>query len=233
LGKPVLVTGSQIPLQEIRNDAQNNLITALVLADRYPLAEVCLYFNGRLLRGNRSKKIRADAFDAFDSPNYPWLGEVGIRIDIHREQLLADPGPARFELPDYDRHPVAVLKLFPGLCADWLARLLAPPLAGLVLESYGVGNAPDRTPGLLEVLEQACARGLVVLNVSQCLEGRVEPGDYATGAALERVGVSNGLDLTTEAALAKLHHLLALDLRPDEIRAALGRSLCGECTPVD
>jgi len=231
LQKPVLVTGSQIPLQEIRNDAQNNLITALLLADRYPVAEVCLYFNGRLLRGNRARKLKADSFDAFDSPNYPWLGEVGIKIDIHRDRLLGDAGPECFQVPEVDGfREVALLKLFPGLTADWLDRLLAPPLAGLVLESYGVGNAPDRIPGLLAAIERATTRGLVVLNVSQCLEGWVDPAGYATGSALAGVGACCGFDLTPEAALAKLHHLLALGLSPEAVRTELSRSLCGECT---
>lgn len=231
LAKPVIVTGSQIPLRELRNDAQNNLITALILAAQYPVPEVCLYFNGRLLRGNRATKLKADSLDAFDSPNFPRLGDVGIHISLRRELLLPAATP-HFQLPDAyaDDGRVAVLKLFPGLSAGLLMRLLEPPLQGLVLEAYGVGNAPDQDSDLLAALRAASERGLTTVVVSQCLEGRVDLSSYAAGAALAATGAVSGYDLTTEAALTKLHHLTALGLSPAAIRTALGRSLCGECT---
>ena len=232
LGKPVLVTGSQIPLLEVRNDAQNNLITALLLAARYPVPEVCIYFNGRLLRGNRAVKVAADRFDAFDSPNLPWLGEVGIKIEIHRQRLLGERGSPDFQLPDYKDCPVAVAQVFPGMTADWLERILSPPLDGLVLACYGVGNAPERYPGLLETLKAATGRGVVVVAVSQCREGRVDLSSYAAGSALGEAGVIGALDMTLEAAFAKLHHLLALKLHPDRVRSLMQQDLCGECTPV-
>ncbi len=232
LGKPVILTGSQIPLRELRNDAHNNLLTALLLAARHPVPEVCLYFNGRLLRGNRASKLKADGFDAFISPNYPPLADIGIHIEIHQDRLHAWPGPEDFRLPAaYRDGEVAVLRLFPGISADWLERLLAPPLAGLVLGSYGVGNGPDQDAALLAVLRAATTRGVVIVNVTQCAYGRVDPAGYAAGLALAGAGLSSGLDLTTEAAFVKLHHLLAQGLEPDQVRAALARNLCGECTP--
>lgn len=233
LRKPVIVTGSQIPLREMRNDARNNLLTALILAVQYPVAEVSLYFNGRLMRGNRATKVQADGFDAFDSPNFPLLGRIGIRIDINSALQIRPPARESFELVEYDPERVVVLKLFPGFPARLLRDALAPPTAGAVLETYGVGNAPDDDPEFLAAMEEATARGVVVVNVSQCLEGGVAVGSYAAGAALTRAGVVSGLDMTTEAAFAKLHHLLALGWSAERIRSAMQDSLCGECTPTD
>jgi len=229
LAKPVIVTGSQIPLSEIRNDAANNLLTALILAADYPVPEVCLYFNGRLLRGNRATKIHATGFDAFDSPNYPWLGKIGVRIEIHRDALLAASAEPDFTLPEYQPGRVAIQRVYPGISPKLLDCVLQPPLAGLVLECYGVGNAPTRDKRLLATLSEACARGVVVVAVSQCAAGGVELGSYAAGAALGAIGVVPGADLTSEAAYTKLHHLLALNRSTDEIRATMPRPLCGEC----
>ena len=231
LTKPVIVTGSQIPLSELRNDAQDNLITALVLARHYPIAEVCLYFNGRLLRGNRSTKVKASGFDAFDSPNYPWLGQVGIHIEVKREITLEAAKQPRFELPEYGHQRVIPLRLFPGIDAALLQQLFSQPLDGLILQSFGVGNAPDREPAFLKTLEQAQQNGTVILNLSQCLQGRVDLNSYATGSALANTGVISGYDMTLEAAFSKLHHLLAQERDRDWVRQQLQQDLCGELTP--
>ena len=233
LTKPVIVTGSQIPLREMRNDARNNLMTALLLAARDPIPEVCLYFNGRLLRGNRATKLKGEALDAFDSPNYPPLAKVGIHIEINRAALLDRTGAEVFQIPQPADGQVAVLKVFPGLSSELLAKLLEPPLKGLILEAYGIGSAPIESPGFLATLAAATGRGVTVVAISQCIESRVDLSQYAVGMALARAGVLGGFDLTTEAAYAKLTHLLALGIGTEAVRGNMRLSWCGECSVPD
>jgi L-asparaginase len=230
LRKPVIITGSQIPLHEMRNDGHNNLLTALLLAANESLSEVCLYFNGRLLRGNRATKVKAEGLDAFDSPNYPELGRAGIHLEVDDTVLLRNREIEAFHLPNYDDGKVAVLRLFPGITSRFLSHLLEPPLQGLIMQSYGVGNAPVIQSGFLDVLSGAIARGVVVVNVSQCLQGRVDLGQYAAGSALINAGVISGLDMTTEAAVTKLNHLLAMGLARKDVCTSMTISWCGECT---
>lgn len=232
LQKPVIVTGSQIPLSELRNDALDNLITALVLARNHPVAEVCLYFSGRLLRGNRASKLKATGFDAFDSPNCPPLGQVGIHIEMDHS-LIRTPNPSgeSFELPHYNKR-IMPLRLYPGICGEDMRFLLQRPLDGLILESFGVGNAPDRDADLLKALQQAISGGLVVVNRSQCLYGRVDSSSYATGSALAKTGVVGAADMTLEATFTKLHHLLATQSDPERVRQLMATDLCGELTPA-
>ncbi|MCW8886459.1 MAG: asparaginase [Motiliproteus sp.] len=229
LKKPVIVTGSQIPLSELRNDAQDNLITALILAGHYVIPEVCLYFNGRLLRGNRATKVKSSGFDAFDSPNHPWLGKVGIHIEVDSSAVLTPASKqSGFNLKGYGKHRIVPIRLYPGIDAAFLKHLLKLPIDGLILQSYGVGNAPDRDTKFLQLLESTISQGTTVVNLSQCLYGRVEPSSYATGSALARTGVVNGYDMTLEAAFTKLHHLFALNLDHAEVRQQMETSLCGE-----
>jgi L-asparaginase len=229
--KPIIVTGSQIPLCEIRSDGRENLITGLLLAAESEMPEVCLFFGNRVLRGCRAVKISARGFDAFDSPNYPPLGLAGIDIAIHRERLWRpDAGGTWLHDGRLDATSVGALRLFPGISARVLENMLMPPIQGLVLEIYGVGNGPDQNPEFLAVLKRATDRGVVVVNCTQCLRGAVSMSDYATGAALAKAGVISGHDMTTEAALAKLYTLLSSDLPPAEIKRRMARSLCGELT---
>jgi L-asparaginase len=230
LNKPVILTGSQIPLVELRNDARENLITALLLAANYPIPEVCLYFGDKLLRGCRTVKVNAVGFDAFDSPNYPALGSVGVDIQIDWSAVRPTPMQPLEMPPAKLDATVGALRLFPGISARLLENVLQTPLQGLVLEAYGTGNAPDRDRALLETFARATERGVVIVDCTQCLRGAVKLNAYATGSALLRVGVISGADMTPIAALTKLHYLIGSGYAPDQVRALMQQDLCGELT---
>lgn len=227
LGKPVLFTGSQIPLDEVRSDGRENLITSMLIAAHETVPEVCLFFGNRLFRGNRVTKVSAVGFDAFESPNFPALGRVGVDIEIDRSRVRPAPVGRPVRRAEPQPVEVSVLRLFPGLSAAVVERALEAPVAGAVLETYGVGNAPE-DPALLAAIEAACGRGVVVVNCTQCLRGGVDMGDYATGGGLRRAGVVGGADMTTEAAVGKLYYLLGRGLDPDETRRLVTHDLRGE-----
>lgn len=228
LAKPVILTGSQIPLAEVRSDARENLITSLLLAAHYPLPEVCIYLSGQLLRGNRARKVSASGFDAFASPNAPPLGTVGVEIAIAWERVRPQPS-AEVALQPLGDVSVGALRLFPGITAGIVENLLRAPVRGMVLETYGAGNAPARDSALMGVLEAACARGVVIVNCTQCLRGSVMMS-YATGHALQQAGVVSGHDMTPEAALTKLFYLLSKGLPLKAIRQLVQQDLRGELT---
>lgn len=230
LGKPVVLTGSQIPLCRVRSDARDNLITALTLIAHEPIPEVCLCFGNRLLRGCRATKVDAAGFQAFDSPNYPDLGSIGVTIRVHKDALLpAQPAPVLKVQPLSDAN-VGALRLFPGIQAEFVANVLRSPVQGLVLETYGMGNGPSSDAALLDVLRAAHDRGVVMVNCTQCLRGQVDQGGYAAGAALAAAGVVSGMDMTVEAALTKLIYLFSTGCSVQEIRQRIPVNMRGELT---
>lgn len=231
LAKPVIITGSQIPLAEVRNDARNSLITSMLIAGEATIPEVCLYFGNKLLRGCRSTKVHADGLDAFDSPNYPPLGIVGVDVEIDATRVRQPLGSGKVFLSEPVREAmVGAFRLFPGLSPNLLRNVLQAPLEGLVLLAYGVGNGPDRDEALLHVIREATDRGVVIVACTQCVRGSVHLGEYATGAALARAGVISGFDMTTEAALCKLYYLFSTGRPTDEVRQMIREDLCGEVT---
>ncbi|KJS88177.1 MAG: cytoplasmic asparaginase I [Peptococcaceae bacterium BICA1-8] len=231
LNKPVIVTGSQIPICEVRNDARGNLITAILIAGNYNIPEVCLYFGDRLLRGNRTVKVSADELDAFNSPNYAPLGTVGVDIKINWDLMHWNKNE-KITIHEFAQHSIGTLRIFPGIRADVVENILKPPLEGVVLETYGAGNIPDQNEALIEVLQKACEQGLVIVACTQCLRGTVDLGAYQAGAVLEKVGVISGFDMTTEAALTKMYYLFSRGYKVEEIRKLMQINIAGELTPT-
>lgn len=227
LKKPVIVTGSQIPLAELRSDGQTNLLNSLFLAANYPIAEVCLFFNNKLFRGNRCSKVDADGFDAFDSPNYPSLIDVGIRIKMNAGQVSPTYDPEPLQIQPLTPQPVGLLRLYPGIMPELLNNVIRQPLKALVLQSYGVGNGPG-TPEILRQLSYASDNGIIIVNTTQCLKGRVDMAGYASGNQIAETGAISGFDMTMEACLTKLHFLLSQDLELEEIKTQMQTSLRGE-----
>jgi len=228
LQKPVILTGAQIPLCEVRNDARENLVTAMLIAGNFAIPEVCLCFGSKLLRGNRAIKVDAEGFDAFESPNFPPLGSLGIEIKINHDLVLQPAGrPKSLAVKPMKAPSVAVLRLFPGISADIVRNALQPPIEGLVLETYGVGNGPE-DPALIAELKAAVQRGVVIINCTQCIKGTVNMEDYATGSALAGAGVISGFDMTVEAALAKLAYLFSCKLPPEVVKEKMQTDLHGE-----
>ncbi len=234
LNKPVVITGSQLPLGVLRTDGRENLITAIEIAadkeDDTPIVpEVSIYFENRLMRANRTTKYNAENFNAFVSGNLPLLADVGIYIKYNKNIILK-PNFKKLKVHKSMGTNVAVLKLFPGINAKFVEAFFnIEGLKAVVIESFGSGNAPSES-WFLDSLETAISKGIILLNVTQCMTGSVEHGKYETSIKLDEIGVISGRDITTEAALTKLMYLIGEGYKRDVVISLLNTSLRGEVT---
>jgi L-asparaginase len=233
LRKPVIFTGSQLPIGLLRTDGRENLITAIEIAaateKNVPsVPEVCIYFDNNLTRGNRTTKVSAEHFDAFSSPNYPPLAEVGLHLRYFNNLIRFIPDYKELKVHRCFDNNVAVLKLFPGISRKLLRSVLGTEgLRGLIIETFGSGNAPTY-PWFIDELKQFIDRGGIILNVTQCHGGSVEMGMYETSREMLSIGVVGGSDLTSEASVTKLMHLLGRYSSREDVVESLKISLAGE-----
>ncbi len=227
LGKPVVLTGSQIPLCEVRSDGRDNLITSILIAADDYVHEVCLYFGGHLLRGNRSMKYSADGLIAFVSPNYPMLAEAGIEIRYNHKALLPKPA-GKLRLQPLKSYPIGVIKVFPGIQFSLFESIMTEELRGIVIETFGAGNIPGNGTALLPIIRRASEVGTILVVCSQCPQGTVYLGAYETSNALISTGAVSGYDITTEAAVAKLYYLFSCGYDSEMIKREMERNLRGE-----
>ena len=233
LSKPVIFTGSQLPIGDLRTDAKENLITAIQIAslrinDEPVVSEVCLYFEYKLYRGNRTTKINAEHFKAFTSPNYPELVESGVHLKLNPELFLPKNENEVLKVHKELDNNVAIIKMFPGISEVVLSAILnIPNLKGIVLETYGAGNAPTED-WFLNLLRKAITAGLHIINVTQCSGGSVSMGQYETSTGMKKIGVISGKDITTEAAITKLMYLLGQNIEPEDFKTIFETSLRGE-----
>ncbi|MGE0635053.1 MAG: asparaginase [Bacteroidia bacterium] len=234
LGKPVILTGSQLPVNVLRSDAQENIIVSIEIAaakekGKAKIPEVCVYFENHLYRGNRTYKHNAENFDAFNSSNYPELATAGVHIK-YNDGVIAKPPAKKLVVHQSLDTNIAIVKLFPGTNPAVLESIFnTKGLKAVVLETYGTGNAPtDNT--FLKPLEKAAKKGIILLNVTQCRAGAVQQGRYETSTELKKIGIISGADMTTETAVAKLMFLLGENYRVATIKKLLQQSLRGELT---
>ncbi|XP_061599837.1 60 kDa lysophospholipase isoform X2 [Cololabis saira] len=233
LGKPVILTGSQVPIYELRNDGRDNLLGALIIAGQFVIPEVCLYFYNKLYRANRVTKVDTGSFNAFSSPNLAPLATAEVDISINWDTVWRERTIAKFQVSTELNRNVGLLRLFPGITSASVKAFLQAPMQGVVLETYGSGNAPSNRPDLLAELKAATDAGVIIINCTQCLRGAVS-ASYATGKVLMDAGLIPGGDMTPEASLSKLSYVLAkkeLDLGAR--KAMMAQNLRGEMTSLE
>jgi len=233
LSKPVVLTGSQLPIGEIRTDAKENLITALEIAATKKdgmamVPEVCIYFDYQLFRGNRSVKYNSEKFEAFRSPNYPILAEAGVSLSFYANYIQVQPA-APLELQLTFNTNIAVLKLYPGITAITVQAITRSPVRAIVMETFGSGNTTTAN-WFIESLQEAVQAGKLIVDISQCQGGTVELGKYETSNKLKQMGIISGFDMTFEATITKLMYLLGQGLPNEEIAVLMERPLRGELT---
>lgn len=239
LSKPVIFTGSQLPIGDLRTDAKENLITSIQIAAAQKkdgtsrISEVCLYFEHVLYRANRTTKMNAEQFEAFTSPNFPPLGESGVHLKFFKRYIYTPEKRNPLKVRKHLDNNIVVLKIFPGISEKVVQSILSiPGLKGVVLESYGSGNAPNKA-WFIKLLKDAIESGIYIVNVSQCSKGRVSMGKYETSIELKKIGLISGLDITTESALVKLMYLLGQNIPKNNFKSLFETSLRGEIRNTD
>jgi L-asparaginase len=234
LGKPVIFTGSQLPISAVRTDAKENLMTAIEIAnakknDRARVPEVCIYFDYKLFRGNRSFKYNSSKFEAFRSPNYPILAESGVHLRFSQNDIRYPKDGEVLKVHQNLISEVAVLKLYPGISPKVVEAILTADVRGIVMETFGAGNTTTEQ-WFIDKLKNAIDSGKVILDISQCKVGTVELGRYDTSRQLKDIGVSNGYDMTYESAVTKMMYLLGQFDDPKLVKEYLETDLRGEIT---
>ena len=227
LEKPVVVTGSQIPLYEIRNDGLDNLLTAMMIAADGHIREVALCFSSQVLRGNRSTKLSTSDLHAFYSPNYPSLAEIGTQIS-YNPMIPPSKHTNPFRVQPLNKIPIGIIKVFPGIQFELFEEIMSESLRGIVLETFGAGNIPGSPDAILPIVQKAQKNGTVLVICSQCPKGSVSLGTYETSAALKNAGAVCAYDMTTEAAVAKLYYLFSCGYDAETVKAKMEENLRGE-----